>query len=245
MTSELAPTPTDLTGWPTERLKEELATAMQVSATGLLRLAMVWSELERRGEDLTAVRTTFGRWLPRVATGVLLPELVIQFAGRPSVLDAVAALPVTEQRQVAGGKRYALPGEPKPLPVPFMTASQVRELFRNGQVNDTPAGLPKKRAKPARKYRVVVDRDTRTVRVGKAEVPLEEVIAALALAAGDADRVSDADLMADAKRHGTGIAVAACHLTADEDERLKAACKARKLDRGEAVRRAVVGMMLL
>jgi hypothetical protein len=44
---------------------------------------------------------------------------------------------------------------------------------------------------------------------------------------------------ADAKKAGASVATAACHLTADEDERLRAACKAKNLDRGEAVRRAV------
>jgi hypothetical protein len=107
-------------------------------------------------------------------------------------------------------------------------------------------GRPKRRAgePPARRYRVVVDRDRRTVRIGNTEASVEEVLAAFALAAAG-DRPPEADLLADAKRTGTGVAVAACHLTAEEDTRLKAACLAKKMDRGEAVRLAVVSMLLL
>lgn len=247
--------PPELAALSVADLKAELARGLQVSADALLRLAAVWAELERRGEDLSALRGGVGRTVMLIAAGRLAAEAVVAFIGRPGVLQALDGLPLDRQRELAAGgtvgvydpeRKETVPARLEDLHTPV-----VRRVLADGRERDADAqrlaltGRTKRgREEPAREYRVVVDRERRVVRVGRMEVSVEEVLAAFA-AAAVGDRVSDADLVADAKRDGKGVAAAECRLTREEDERLRAACRAKKLDRGEAVRMAVVAMHLL
>ena len=84
----------------TEQLRAELAQALGLTARHLLYLAAVWRELERRGEDLSDLRSGIGVYLPAIAAGSVLPETVVRFAGKPTLLRAVAALTPDEQRRL-------------------------------------------------------------------------------------------------------------------------------------------------
>lgn len=81
----------------TEELRAELATALKLTADHLVRLAMIWAELERRGEDLSALKNGIGKYLPMIASGAVLAETVVAFAGEPLMLSRAAKLPVEEQ----------------------------------------------------------------------------------------------------------------------------------------------------
>lgn len=81
----------------TEELRAELATALKLTADHLIRLAFVWDELERRGEDLSSLRNGIGRYLPLIASGAVLAETVVAFAGTPLMLSRAAKLPVDQQ----------------------------------------------------------------------------------------------------------------------------------------------------
>ena len=76
-----------------------------------------------------------------------------------------------------------------------------------------------------------MDRETRTVRVGRQTVPLASIIAALAEAAGARGVMEDSP---ENPAHTIGGKV-----TAEEKERLRAAAKAHNLPEWEMVRRAV------
>lgn len=254
--SDLAPRTraVDLTAMPTADLRAELVRGLTHTATHFARLAAVWAELERRGEDLSALRHGVGERLPQIATGQLAAEAVVAFASRPTVLDAMRGLPLARQRELAAGATVEVltpeSADSTAVPLARLPASVVRLVLTDG-VERTPeeqraalvARRPKKGKGEGRTYRPVVDRERRVVRIGKMEVPVESIIAAFAEAASGVG-VTPEELRA-AKERGDGVAMGVCLLTAEEDERLKAVCRAKRLDRGDAVRQAVVAMWML
>lgn len=90
----------DLADIDTETLKAELSRQIGVTADHVRRLALIWSELERRGEDLSALRTGIASYLPAIAAGRLIPEAVVRLAGNRTALRAVAYLSPVEQRRL-------------------------------------------------------------------------------------------------------------------------------------------------
>src|SRR5882724_9369466 len=61
-----------------DTLRRELSRALTVSAEHLIYLAQVWRELERRGEDLSDLRSGLGAYLPLIASGRLAAEAVVR-----------------------------------------------------------------------------------------------------------------------------------------------------------------------
>lgn len=90
----------DLAAVPTDDLKRELAEAVGVTARTLRRMAVIWRELERRGEDMSALRGGLMGYLPMIAEDRLEPELVVRGAGQATMLKAAMALPLHQQRQI-------------------------------------------------------------------------------------------------------------------------------------------------
>jgi hypothetical protein len=83
-----------------EELRRELASSMELSAAHLVHLAAIWQELERRGEDLSALRTGMATYLPLIARGELNAHLVVRYAGRTMLLRHLAALPSDAQEKI-------------------------------------------------------------------------------------------------------------------------------------------------
>ena len=86
--------------WTTDRLREEFASGLRVTVDHLVRMAAILHELERRGVGVTGVPSRILSLLRRIASGKLLPETVVQFAGTPSVLAVVGRLPPERQRKM-------------------------------------------------------------------------------------------------------------------------------------------------
>jgi hypothetical protein len=98
---------------PTDALRVELGRLLGFTAENLLRLAVVVTELERRGDDLGDLKIGLLPYLRDIAAGTLLPEIVVLCSGRRAVLRRTAALPVGEQALVVSGAR---PAEEPPSP---------------------------------------------------------------------------------------------------------------------------------
>jgi hypothetical protein len=252
-TLTVMPPANDLKALTTDDLRRELVRGLNLSAEALNHVAAVWHELEARGECLAEFRSGIGRNIPLIAAGRLAAEAVVAFIDRPATLKALEGLPLDRQRELAaGGSVHVLaPGSSQPVTTTLaaMPAAAVRLVFCGGierSPDEQRAAVvvrPKANAEKGRTFRVQVDRLRRTVKVGNVSVPLESVLAALAeSAAGVGITAEELKL---AKDRGDGVAMASCPLTADEDDRLKAICKAKKADRGEMVRRAVVAMWML
>lgn len=91
----------DLSQHSTESLREALAHTIEVSALHIVRMALIWKELDRRGVDLSDLRRGLFEYLPAIAAGRLDAHLVVRLAGKPSLLRRVQQLPLQQQRALA------------------------------------------------------------------------------------------------------------------------------------------------
>lgn len=231
----------------TAELRTELAKGLTLTAATLQRLAYIWSELEKRGEDLSELRRGIAASLPLIATGALVAEVVVAFASRPSVLRSIVGLPHEQQRDLAAGKPVPLvtdAGEGeyavKNLPVASLSAAQCRQVFGVGVIRDAEEQealledikRPKRRAKeePTRQYNVRPDKIRDGVWIGKAFVSKVEMIAALSLLASDLDVVEP---------KGDRAATTLVVLTAEEKRRLVTAEKQNGEPEKSIVRKAL------
>lgn len=89
-------------------LRQELEKALSITAEHLQYLAAVWRELESRGEDLSHLRIGLAGYLPMIANGRIEPRLVVQYAGRKTILSALSRLPFEEQRRIADDAHVTL-----------------------------------------------------------------------------------------------------------------------------------------
>lgn len=95
-------------GMTTDQLKQELADSLGLTARGLLRCACLYAVLLARGVDLSGLKVGLIDYLPHIADGTLLPEVVVRFAGKASVIRAVGALPLADQARLSSGERVLL-----------------------------------------------------------------------------------------------------------------------------------------
>lgn len=114
----------DVTALSTGDLRAELARALELTAHGLARASVIWSELVRRGESVPELRSGLAMWLPRIARGDLAAEAVVAFAGQRMLLQRMVGMPLHEQRKFAEGAEISVAainekgeivGEKKPL----------------------------------------------------------------------------------------------------------------------------------
>jgi len=175
----------------TEDLRDELARGLTLTAEVLTRLGAVWVELERRGEDLSDLRSGLARTLPLIAAGLLAAEAVVAFAGRPAVLRALEGVPLDQQHRLARGEPVAAidPGNPArvvEVPLARLPAAAVRLALVDGALR-TPdeqrlafRPRPRPRQEAAYRYRPRYDREAGTVTVGRMTVRVDDLLDALA-----------------------------------------------------------------
>jgi len=132
----------------TEELKAELSRLLGFSADNLTRLALITQELEARGEDLSAIRFGLLPLLRQIASGTLLPEIVVKFAGEPDAIRKIGRLSIDAQEDIASGKVdytvYTLP-PPKPPIKPVEPPRSVQTPF-------IPVGRPRVFQPPPHKW---------------------------------------------------------------------------------------------
>lgn len=179
----------------TQALRAELAKSLTLSARHLAYLAMIWRELENRGEDMSDLRTGLAIYLPQIAAGHLDAEAVIRYAGQPSLLRNIATLPIEQQRRLVAGE--AVPvltvganGEYQQaaLPAHTLTPAQARMVFDAGKLRsvdeqramfEAQRVAAKRRTRPGPDGRVRYDPKTDQIRIGRSAAPVGEVVAAI------------------------------------------------------------------
>lgn len=131
----------DLATVPTETLRGELSRMLTITADHLVYLAAIWRELERRGEDLSDLRSGLAVYFPMIASRHLDAEAVVRFAGNRSVLSAVATLPMDEQRRLAKGGTVPVvfahdDGQyiTQKIPAAHLKPAQVKLVFDAGRI---------------------------------------------------------------------------------------------------------------
>lgn len=128
----------DLATLTTAQLKHHLAHQMELSAHHLVKMASIWTELERRGEDLSALRTSLTDYLPQIASGDLDAQAVVQFAGNRQLLRYLATLPVERQHALLedGSITLVLPHsrEATPRKLAHLSGQEVTQVFGHGIV---------------------------------------------------------------------------------------------------------------
>lgn len=231
MSKSLASVRNELRNRPTDQLVRELVGLLGYAAAKLQQMAYIVAELESRGHSTAAIRDQFlMRQLRRIAAGDLLAEVVEHFLGHPSIVDALARLPVGEQRQLLDrGTVGVLVGEKmemidlknltrEAIVVAFAidhvrTEAEQRQfllpsLSDKPRVSTVPAPAPIN-------YRVRPDPERKAIKIGNTIAKPEELVPALAELAGPMPEVDESKL----------DETITLKVTAEQKQRLKAACK--------------------
>lgn len=130
--------PLDITQETTQALKRRLAHQMELSARHLVEMASIWTELERRGEDLSALRTGLTDYLPKIAAGELDAQAAVMFAGNRQLLRYLCTLPVSQQQRLIeqGSVEIYLPESQQVTPrkLSQLSGREVTQVFGHGLV---------------------------------------------------------------------------------------------------------------
>ncbi len=180
----------------TQQLKAQLAECLGNTARELLRMAMLVRAIEEKGEDLGEIKTLgILSHLRKIACGMLLPEVVVQFAGKPQLIGLIGGLPLNEQQAIAAGKPVRLlvydpvSGQrthrmANPLD---MTPRQVRQVFARDHIRrDEEQALilddKREQAKqpiPEKVGQMKIDRERKGVTIGRYFISFTDMRAAL------------------------------------------------------------------
>lgn len=231
----------------TDQLRKELSRALDLTARNLMRLALIVRALEERGEDLSDLRLGLLTYLRQIAYGAVLPEVVVRFAESPTLIKAIAALPMPDQTRLAAG-------DPVDLVVPRgehghdirradplrMTVEQIRQVFAKGRIRDeaeqilvlegVPANRSARNRYKAKVGSITVDRRNGGLVIGREFVAAAQVVEALAiLAEGSDDDDSE-------EAYSSPIVT---HLTISQHDALKDAARRGRTNVTRLVRRAL------
>lgn len=132
--------PAELEALSTEALRKHLVDAIGITAHTLAHMGRIWRELERRGEDLSDLRTGLMVYMPLIAAGSLAPELVVRCAGQAMVLKAASELPVDmQQRLLTEGVSIVDidatgAAVERTVPIDQLRAHQIRQVFQGAKL---------------------------------------------------------------------------------------------------------------
>lgn len=150
-----------LQGVESAALKEQLREAIGLTETAIMRVAVIWRELVRRGEDMSDVKFALAPFMLPVAEGRLLPALVVAMAGQVRSLQRIADLPIHDQKALAEGRMIKIL---KPdygvieKPLKRLSFPELAAIVRGGKimsVEDQRRALRQPPARRARKSTVV------------------------------------------------------------------------------------------
>lgn len=187
---ESAPPELEMQSLSSDELRRQLNDAIGITETALIRVAAIWRELVRRGEDLSNVKFSLGRFMVPIAEGRLLPSLVVAMSGQTRALERVAELTVTDQQKlVAGDKIHIFRGgssaDEKALSE--MTFGEIALAVGEGRIRYLDeqklsyerSAASKARRAPVRRPRKITVLPGGLLRIGTLEVEVERVLAAL------------------------------------------------------------------
>lgn len=182
-----APVAMELQSVSTAELRAQLHDAIGLTEAAIVRVAAIWSELSRRGEDLSGVRFSLARFMLRVARGQLLPGLVVALSGQTRALERIAELPLDDQKRLAAGDALEIyRGQDRidTAPLASLTYSEIALAIRDGRIRTAAEQrMAFERVKKARSRRMrgrppkITVLPDNLVRIGNVEVPAERLLA--------------------------------------------------------------------
>lgn len=184
-----APAAMELQSIGTAELRAQLDQAIGMTEEAIVRVATIWAELTRRGEDMSGVRFSLARFMTPVARGRLLPGLVVAMSGQTRALDRIAQLPLPDQERLARGEEIAIFRSSGMVRAPLsdLTYSEISFAIRDGRILEAEeqriawvrsqmAKAPRKRSSRMPKVSISTDR---IVRIGNARIPADRLIVEL------------------------------------------------------------------
>lgn len=175
-----------------EELKRVLLDSLGLSVRHLYRAACALHTLLEKGVPLSELKGIGLVYrLQKIAEGSLLPELVVQFHGKPSFLNAASSLPVSVQQRIVDGEPIPVvvsDGSGRTVrmrkPIEIMESVQtIRQLFARDHIRDE-AGqhgyLDDRNTKAARPVTesvgcMKIDRELKCVLVGRQRISLADL----------------------------------------------------------------------
>lgn len=84
----------------TDELRARLAQLLTITVDALGELAEVWIELERRGDDLSSLRSGLMTYVRMIARKEIMPEAVVRYAGHRHIIDKLGVMPLQAQAKL-------------------------------------------------------------------------------------------------------------------------------------------------
>lgn len=167
-----------------QALFNELRQATAITASNLVYMAKIWGQLESRGVDMAPFRSGLLRFLPMIASGQLVPEAVIKFAGNMTLLNNVGKLPPAQQKALAEGEPVpvvdAKTGMVRERKAEELSAKEARQVFAvNGKLRDVEQQRRLTAHEPHRKLagpKIQINEVKQTIKVGTQEVTISDLL---------------------------------------------------------------------
>ena len=195
MTELVKCTADELVRMSTDAIKAELAKVLEITADNLAYMAQLWKELNARGEDLSALQGGMMGYIQLIAIKKLDAQLVVAYAGRKTLLNYLARLPLSEQQKIAkNGKVHVVVEKDgdyvnKSVDLTNIEYEQITQIFdinaKDGfrselkQIEMLEARSAPHRLRKRRLTKVEIDKKSGTMFVGGKHVMLESVIEAI------------------------------------------------------------------
>ncbi|MDC5352086.1 hypothetical protein NRA49_15360 [Acinetobacter baumannii] len=90
----------ELSALSTEQLFNEFKSSLSITAHHIQKMAVIWKILTQRGVDLSAWKKGLLEFLPQIATGNLLPEVLTEFAGQRNLILTLSRIPTDKQKKL-------------------------------------------------------------------------------------------------------------------------------------------------
>ncbi|KXZ72117.1 hypothetical protein [Acinetobacter venetianus] len=81
-----------------DQLIEEFKSSLSITVHHIQKMAVIWKILTERGVDLSAWKKGLLEFLPQIATGNLLPEVITEFAGQKNLILTLSRIPTQKQK---------------------------------------------------------------------------------------------------------------------------------------------------
>jgi hypothetical protein len=131
--------PENLKKLTTPQLWTEMKAVVGRTADNLKRMAEIWVELEARGEDLSGYRNPMLSFLPEVASGKLLPEILLRFGSNVSIISTLSSLVVEDQRKLVSHPDTRVTvlqhdGKTRKASITDLRIPELRQVFGDGRI---------------------------------------------------------------------------------------------------------------